>query len=264
MPEGPEVRLGSDFINFIGTKVKILGIQRMPHSKREDISFHVRDPAFDINALNISAQWRGKELMITLSNDIFSRSFVFSLGLTGLFLWCDSATFLNEKIIVNNTAVRFICDDGTFICFVDRLRYGNWRISESWNKERGPDPFLEPEEFKDNVIFNFMKSSIFKKPIYEALLYQKYFNGIGLYLVAKILYDVDENPFVAAEDYIKAHGEKLFQSIFKIINESYDLQKQNKSINDDWYYPYQQGKKIIMSNGRKFWYDSKWDKYNGI
>lgn len=260
MPEGPEVRLGSDFINLVGTKTKILGIQKMPHSKREDISFHVRDPALDIDPLDISAQWRGKELMVTLSNDTFSRSIVFSLGLTGIFLWCDQSTFINQKIITNNTAVRFICEDGSFLCFVDRLRYGNWRVSEAWNPLRGPDPFLEPEEFKDNVIFNFTKSPVFNRPIYESMLHQKYFNGIGLYLVAKILYEMDEDPFTHAEDYIRAHGEQFFETIFKILNESYNMQKEQNGIDDEWYYPYQQGEKIFMSNGRKFWYDPKWKR----
>ena len=54
-----------------------------------------------------------------------------------------------------------------------------------------------------------VKAKVFDKPICEALLDQKYFNGIGNYLRSTILYYLDVNPFQTARDVIKSHPQVL-------------------------------------------------------
>lgn len=73
------------------------------------------------------------------------------------------------------------------LCFVDYRRFGRWEVGADWGKERGPDPVWEYLAFRSNVMEN-LKSAAFNKPICEAMLNQKFFNGIGNYLRAEILY----------------------------------------------------------------------------
>ena|SRR3990167_8359370 len=75
--------------------------------------------------------------------------------------------------------------------FVDKLKYGRW-VWGDWNPERSPDPVQDFDGFCENIKNAFSRprtvTSFKKKPICEALLDQDYFNGIGNYLRAEILY----------------------------------------------------------------------------
>lgn len=73
------------------------------------------------------------------------------------------------------------------LCFVDYRRFGRWEVGGTWGRDRGPDPMWEYQNFRENILTG-LKSADFNKPICEALLNQKYFNGIGNYLRAEILY----------------------------------------------------------------------------
>ena len=67
------------------------------------------------------------------------------------------------------------------------FRFGKWRVSNSFTEDRGPDPVFEYPEFRANVLKN-IDRRIFQKPICELLHNQKFFNGIGNYLRAEILF----------------------------------------------------------------------------
>ena len=67
------------------------------------------------------------------------------------------------------------------------FRFGKWKVSDSFSSNRGPDPVREYELFRKNILTN-LHSKTFKKPICEVLNDQMYFNGIGNYLRAEILY----------------------------------------------------------------------------
>lgn len=73
------------------------------------------------------------------------------------------------------------------LCFVDYRRFGRWEVGGTWGKDRGPDPMWEYPSFRQSVLADLQKAP-FKKPICEVMLNQKYFNGIGNYLRAEILY----------------------------------------------------------------------------
>ena len=75
--------------------------------------------------------------------------------------------------------------------FVDSRRFGRWRMG-SWDSSRSPDPRVEFEDFCEHMLDLFRQPSALRSvkalPIGEALLKQEYFNGIGNYLRAEILY----------------------------------------------------------------------------
>ncbi|EOA92697.1 Endonuclease VIII-like 1, partial [Anas platyrhynchos] len=56
---------------------------------------------------------------------------------------------------------------------------------------------------RENVLKN-LDDKAFDKPICEALLNQKYFNGIGNYLRAEILYRLKIPPFEKARTVLEA------------------------------------------------------------
>ena len=78
-------------------------------------------------------------------------------------------------------------DQPMVLSFVDYRRFGRWEVGADWSRDRGPDLMWEYEKFRENVLTN-LKNAAFNRPICEVLLNQKFFNGIGNYLRAEILY----------------------------------------------------------------------------
>jgi endonuclease VIII-like 1 len=95
----------------------------------------------------------------------------------------------------------FTCDNPPMVLsFVDARRFGSWHVTDEWGGERGPDPMLEYSTFRRNILTN-LKDTAFSKPICEAMLNQRYFNGIGNYLRAEILHRAGRiPPFSRARD----------------------------------------------------------------
>ena len=103
------------------------------------------------------------------------------------------------------------------------------------------------------------------------LMDQKYFNGIGNYLRAEILYRAKMDPWKSAYDAIK--DGKMLALCRMVPLEAYKIG--GGSIKD-WKNPFGEedtfkmmcyGNKALMtnkidSNGRRFWYDPEWDEIN--
>ena len=70
--------------------------------------------------------------------------------------------------------LKFYRHDGTTLSFVDVRRFGKWKLGETWGVNRGPDPTMEPEEFKYNILKN-LDQKVFDQPIHLVLMNQKYF-----------------------------------------------------------------------------------------
>ena len=116
--------------------------------------------------------------------------------------------------------LKFYRHDGTTLSFVDVRRFGKWKLGETWGVNRGPDPTMEPEEFRMNILKNLDKKP-FDQPIHLILMNQKYFNGIGNYLRAEILYRLPHvNPFMEAREVIE-HCPKLLELCTEIPRKAY-------------------------------------------
>ncbi|KGL94650.1 Endonuclease 8-like 1, partial [Charadrius vociferus] len=74
---------------------------------------------------------------------------------------------------------------------------------DTWQPGRGPCVLSEYQAFRENVLKN-LEDKAFDKPICEALLNQKFFNGIGNYLRAEILYRLKIPPFEKARTVLEA------------------------------------------------------------
>lgn len=200
MPEGPELQLASKFVNEV-SEGRLFGgpVQKSLVSKSCDVDF--TSPAY-----SITSESRGKELALTLSCQKDARNrlrLLFRFGMSGRFVF-GPATDLHKHAHLNFfTAAATAASDSAgavyVLSYVDPRRFGSWQVTDGWGKDRGPDPMLEFGAFRSNVLGN-LDDAAFNKPICEAMLNQKYFNGIGNYLRAEILYRSRIPPFMRSRD----------------------------------------------------------------
>ncbi|CAL8356216.1 unnamed protein product [Lota lota] len=196
MPEGPELHLASLFVNRVCEGVVFTGpVRKSVVSKNCDV-------AFTCEAYRISAASRGKEVKLTLmpvKSDVNEGSaerpmdIVFRFGMSGYF------QFTSEDELPKHSHLRFFSNEKPcrVLSFVDTRRFGSWQPNGGWQPGRGPCIMFEYESFRKNVLSN-LSDRAFEKPICEALLNQTYFNGIGNYLRAEILFRLNIPPFVQA------------------------------------------------------------------
>ncbi|XP_051053495.1 endonuclease 8-like 1 isoform X1 [Phodopus roborovskii] len=184
MPEGPELHLASHFVNETCKGLVFGGcVEKSSVSRNPEVPF-------ESSAYHISALARGKELRLTLSPLPGAQppqkplSLVFRFGMTGSFQLAPADALplhAHLRFYTAPPAPRLA------LCFVDIRRFGHWDPGGEWQPGRGPCVLLEYERFRDNVLRN-LSDKAFDRPICEALLDQRFFNGIGNYLRAEILY----------------------------------------------------------------------------
>ncbi|NXQ57585.1 NEIL1 Endonuclease, partial [Anthoscopus minutus] len=163
---------------------------------------------FRSEAYSISAIARGKELRLTLSaldpaTGPPPQDLVFRFGMSGSFRLCPAAE------LPRHAHLRFLTRESPprALCFVDPRRFGSWRLGDAWQPERGPCVVSEYQAFRENVLKN-LDDRAFDRPICEVLLNQKYFNGIGNYLRAEILFRLKIPPFEKARTVLEALTEQ--------------------------------------------------------
>ncbi|XP_037689310.1 endonuclease 8-like 1 isoform X8 [Choloepus didactylus] len=200
MPEGPELHLASQFVNetcgglVFGGCVEKSAVSRNP------------EVPFESSAYRISAAARGKELRLTLSPLPGAQpqqeplALVFRFGMSGSFQVAPSDALPPHAHLRFYTAAP---SPQLTLCFVDIRRFGRWDLGGEWQPGRGPCVLLEYEQFRENVLRN-LADKAFDRPICEALLDQRFFNGIGNYLRAEILHRLRIPPFEKARTVLEA------------------------------------------------------------
>lgn len=258
MPEGPEVRIMSDFINHISKDnvyVKSFHVERGNICNPIDI---------DVEKFKLSSLTNGKELIVNIFDDKINIPVYVFMGMSGNWKYLPTS----ECEYVKHTRLRF--DD---INNMSLILYGGYMGPKySINRKfggvkRGPDPVQDFEMFKRNILNNINKP-IFDKPIFEVLLNQEYFNSIGNYLRSTILYYLDVNPFQAAKNIILENPE-ILDLCRDIPIKSYEFGggqlrdwkspfNKDHSDFDEWVY-YKKGFSCKDSNKRTFWFHPKWE-----
>ncbi|KAM6202444.1 endonuclease 8-like 1 [Rhynchocyon petersi] len=200
MPEGPELHLASLFVNEICKELVFSGcVEKSSVSRNPEVPF-------TSSAYRISATARGKELRLTLSPEPGAQppqeplAIVFRFGMSGSFQLAPR----NE--LPAHAHLRFYTappGPRLALCFVDIRRFGRWDPGGEWQPDRGPCVLLEYEQFRENVLRN-LADKTFDRPICEALLDQRFFNGIGNYLRAEILHRLRIPPFEKARTVLEA------------------------------------------------------------
>jgi len=291
MPEGPEIRLASNFINQIASS-NIFGGKIIKGEKATKLE----DVLFNADEYTVKAESRGKELKVHLIDTVSSKKrkkvkqevthLLFRFGMSG----CFKFTKNEEESVSKHAHLRFITKDNKhMLSFVDYRRFGKWVINGDWGKDRGPDPISNYEDFRTNVLTN-IDDAAFNGPICEVMLNQKYFNGIGNYLRAEILYRGSIPPFDIARDVFstlpittikseaenksilhdikpKIKGPDVLELCNIVPNEvlalptngkGYDVDHdpENEKIFNDWLQCYSKNgmKNLVDKNGRTMWF----------
>jgi endonuclease VIII-like 1 len=255
MPELAELRISSDYINY-HTRDK--SFKRIVKSSRH------RGPNiyFPEGEFEIITQSRGKELLMLIVSKTQAMNVRFNFGMSGGFKL--SKTGEEPKY----SHLQFISTDGFTLSYVDRRSFGTWHLDVGWSPDRSPCPNTEYLAFEKNILDGLDCKDLkdFNKPIYEVMMNQKWFNGIGNYLRAEILYKLNRNPFISAREYINDCPELLMlcktftdQCIKVKLNEIYNVQENYTNSVDSLLrcYKHPDSAHIIDKNGRVFWYDSK-------
>jgi len=254
VPELAEIRIMSDFINRVCTDQDFTSIAVSESASNRKLS--IVQPA-DFQVFKISAQAKGKELLLTLSQGEFNIKISFAMGMSGHWVFCDRFQAPKHTHLVFKTA------SDLALCLVDVRRFARWKPAESWSASRGPCPVEEHQRFISNVKVN-LKKSAFSKPICEVLLDQRYFNGIGNYLRSEILYRASQDPFETARDAL-AKNPMILSLCKRIPLEAYQLGggqlkdwespfKIPKLGFENWIQCYGKFKKEIDRTGRTIWY----------
>lgn len=263
MPELAEVKLTADYVNKMVWGKKFNRVRKNPSHKGKLFEY---PDLFEISAVS-----RGKEFKLLLKHDSGVEHLLMTMGMSGHFKVTPSGEELKHSHLM------FDSTDGITLSFVDVRRFGKWGFGD-WNKLRGPDPVYEHGEFVSNIM-NSLNKKDFSKPLHEVLMNQKYFNGIGNYLRAEIIYRLETvNPFQPARDVIlSSNGAQLLYLCREIPQQAYflgggnlytwetpsEIKKENLMESwDDFMKCYGRlGMSSKVDNiGRRFWYDPKWEK----
>lgn len=255
MPELPECKIMSDYINFNSKGKNFTKLYNVEKGNNPKLFITGN---FSVESLSF-----GKEIRLILSGIKSDPIYVYVfMGMSGNWKYTSTTQWSDTKYI------RLRIDDEYENSL---LLYGGYlgpkyKIGYPFNSKRGPDPTKDFDKFKENILNN-IESKDFDVPIYEILLNQKYFNGIGNYLRSTILYYANDSPFQKASDFIKKN-ENIIDLCKEIPLMSYkmnggQLKDWKNPISDDstefknWVF-YQKGSSIKDSLGRTFWYDPKW------
>jgi endonuclease VIII-like 1 len=254
MPEIAEVRLTSDYVN----QVRPLTFNKI----RKNPSHKGILPSVPFSSFSLISESRGKEfiLYITCTETNERLNLLMTMGMSGFF------NITKTGAEAKHSHLMFDSNQGYTLSFVDVRRFGKWKLAKGWSPNRGPDPIRDFENFKKNVLNNLDKP-IFQKPIYEVLMNQTYFNGIGNYLRAEILFALPNiNPFQPAKSAIE--GEPLLLDMCML--KGSHAYESGGGVIKDWKSPFGETKLVmkcygnpymltkIDSNGRRFWYHPKW------
>lgn len=261
MPELAEIRIMADYINSACSQADFTSFSFSPSAM--DRKLGIVQPS-DLQIFKIEAGARGKELMLNIvqGGSIFMK-ISFSMGMSGYWKLVKS-----KDSIPKHTHLKFNSVDGSSLCLVDVRRFAKWRPCKDWSDSRGPDPTVEYDKFIENILKN-KSRRVFNRPICEILMNQKYFNGIGNYLRAEILYRAKIDPWTPANSAVDS--EEMLQLCRQIPMEAYSIGggsikdwknpygDQKISI-DEWMQCYGKMSSVIDGTGRTLWFDNKFKK----
>lgn len=258
MPELPELRISSDFIN--------------KNSRHRFIkAFHVEKgnnpkPFEWEHKFNVKADSNGKELLLNFYNRVGDelKIWIF-MGMSGNWKYVPTDEWNQTKFV----RMRLDDESGNSLLLHGGFMGPKYSVGKPFTgTKRGPDPTKEFDKFKSNVLDNLDKK-VFDKPLCEVLLNQEYFNGIGAYLTAEIVGRLDMNPFRSLKSFSTDELNKLFDMILKCCEESYkfgggELRDWNNPFGsskiDEWIKFY--NKKDICTKQkfgtRNIWIQKKW------
>lgn len=269
MPEWAELRITSDFVNSVSDKT-FNRAEKSPVSKVDtDLSFMQSGETF-----TIEAEARGKELRLKIGETSEGgelRYLLMFMGMSGGFALIRP-TYKDFDKVMKHSHLRFFRSDGAILCFHDVRRFGKWKWTKEWSKNRGYDPVTEFYDWIKDVSKNYHN---IKGYVSEELMNQRWFNGVGNYLRAEILWRANINPWKKFCELEHEELAYLLNVIYECMITAYknqggtikdwmnpfDVSEGNQSSMSNWIIVYNQhGSSMIKDKtGRTFWFNPKWN-----
>lgn len=256
MPEIIEVKISSDFVNskshLVFDRVEFSSVTKNP-----------KDCIPTQSNFKINSTTRGKEMKLLIGD----LPLIFHFGMSGNWKFNSFQSYTEAHSILESEKHHHfrLYSGGQVLSFWDPRRFGGWRTGD-WSKDRGPDPIKEFSDFKANLT---REARWMDKPIYEVLMDQKYFNGVGNYLRAEILDRCNLNPFQSWRKMSQTEREKLMLACQSIPLEVEQLgggqlkdwdspEGKDKLLFNQWLTCYGKKKSVVDRSNRNFWFDEKW------
>jgi endonuclease VIII-like 1 len=275
MPELSEVKIQGDFVNHIISQDPYFEIIEKSSSSKVNTELEV----FDGGIFTMYAKTRGKEMRLHLEmvggdiNGAVTKNLMVTLGMSGSFVYVRGDSEHFDKVLKHGH-LRFKTTRGNYLVLHDVRRFAKWKWGEDWNSGRGPCPLTEYNEFVGFLKPIWYSKKQFSGKLNELLMNQKYFNGIGNYLRAEILYRLDVNPFQPANELPIEKLEELLQLCYSCTSDAYilnggklkDWSNPNSTVYkqtsfNEWMKCYNVLSSVNDNIGRRFWYDPKWEKF---
>jgi endonuclease VIII-like 1 len=273
MPEVAEVRIMSDFVNYVVSNEPFYEI-----IEKSDVSkVKTELNPFSGGVFTLQAKSRGKEMMLHMEliggnlNGASTKNLLVTLGMSGNWMYVrqDSESF--EKVM-KHAHLRLKSTKGNYLVLYDIRRFAKWKWVDNWSIGRGPCPLTEYEDFVSHVKKHIVTDKSSNCKINELLMNQSYFNGIGNYLRSETLFRAGINPFKQSNSLTEEELDNLLKIIYSCVRDSYTLGGGQLK---EWHNPHgTEGKnfhewmkcygnkkmnKVKDSTGRTFWYDPKWE-----
>lgn len=270
MPELAEIKIMGDFINqCVAYDSFFEKIEKSPVSKVK-----TELDVFEGGVFTINAKSRGKELMFHLElvggdiNGAITKNFICTMGMSGNWIFMRGDSPKLEQAFKHGH-LRFKTTRGNWLILYDPRRFAKWKWVDSWGRGRGPCPLTEYNLFQEDLRSYWFKHKDFNRPLNELMMSQRWFNGIGNYLRAEIVYRLDINPFQPANTLDPVQVANLIKITHLCVRDAYALgggqlkDWHNPNGTDgasfnEWVKCYGKLESIIDKTGRKFWYSPKW------
>jgi endonuclease VIII-like 1 len=271
MPELAEVKIMSDFINSMVAQDPFFeSMEKSPVSKVK-----TEDNPFEGGVFTMHAKSRGKELLLhmeMIGGDIdgaVTKNLLMGMGMSGSWIYMRNDSPNLEKALKHGH-LRFRTTKGNWLIMYDIRRFAKWKWTDGWNKGRGPCPLTEFNDFQLNLLTRWKKDKAFGKGLNEILMNQSYFNGVGNYLRAEILYRLDIDPFQPINQISLNMLHELIKITHECVSEAYILGggqlrdwKNPVGVDaknfDEWVQCYGKLASCTDKTGRRFWYNPKWE-----
>jgi len=251
MPEIPEIHQFKNAVNEFIEGVTFTSTEFLVAESNKHPQFKAPYPC------HVRATARGKEIKL-----IFGGNFevVFFHGLFGGWL-LESNSGSKMEGEGGKAMVVFRAEGGKSITFRGFSPY--WRVG-TWGEDRGPDPYEEFDAFRQNIMTNLQVKAM-TAPLYEIMLNQKYFSGVGNYLRAEVVYRARINPFQSLQELFKKDqeaGELLLKTTSAAVKEVVEGRinkygtKEEKERFQAWTKCYDKStsKMVVDKSKRKFFY----------
>lgn len=281
MPEAPEIRIMSEFINYELGYRDVVKVEKSPLSKNK----------CDLSILNekkwkVTSKSRGKEMILTFYNDTEKHHLKIGFARIGslvsrkvseldtLSAHKNGGTFFDREAIL-----RIYTSDDMIFYVSDFTRYTIWRWCGEWDTRRSPDISLEHNDWRLHL-YRHRKIPHFEKPIFELMNDQRFFNGIGNFTRSEILYRTTFSPFTPFKEILEHDNmrNEFFDICRSVLEEIYvfgGLQFQHwknpfgvsNSNFIKWQSAYERYNNCYLikdSNSRNFWCKISWKNHHKV